>query len=88
MRLVLSCCHPTLPLWIDESPMNLCEILGLQPKGVPPYRSRPDERADQVRNDVTTRCMVFTLAFDSSPIKGEGELVGLSCCHPTLWILP
>ena len=21
-------------LWIDESPMNLCEILGLQPKGV------------------------------------------------------
>ena len=22
------------PLWIDESPMNLCEILGLQPKGV------------------------------------------------------
>ena len=24
--------------------MNLCEILGLQPKGVPPYRSRPGER--------------------------------------------
>ena len=22
------------PLWIDESPMNLCEILGFQPKGV------------------------------------------------------
>ena len=21
-------------VWIDESPMNLCEILGLQPKGV------------------------------------------------------
>ena len=21
-------------LWIDESPMNLCEILGFQPKGV------------------------------------------------------
>ena len=30
----------------------------------------------------------FTLAFDSSPIKGEGEEVGLSCCYPTLWILP
>ena len=26
---------PAVPaLWIDESPMNLCEILGLQPKGV------------------------------------------------------
>ena len=28
--------------------------------------------ADQVRNDVTMRCIVFTLTFDSSPIKGEG----------------
>ena len=26
--------HHTLPLWIDESPMNLCEILGFQLKGV------------------------------------------------------
>ena len=31
-------------MWIDESPMNLCEILGLQPKGVNAYRSRPDKR--------------------------------------------
>ena len=28
--------------------------------------------ADQVRNDGTMRCIVFTLTFDSSPIKGEG----------------
>ena len=26
-------CHPST-LWIDESLMNLCEILGFQPKGV------------------------------------------------------
>ena len=34
------------------------------------------------------RCIVFTLTFDSSPIKGEGDsvgCVGLSCC-PALWI--
>ena len=35
--------------------------------------------------------VLFTLAFDSSPIKGEGiQLVGLYCCCPThpppLWI--
>ena len=24
----------------------------------------------------------IALAFDSSPIKGEGELVGLACCMP------
>ena len=29
----------------------------------------------------------FTLTFDSSPIKGEGKLVGLSFCQPALWIL-
>ena len=28
--------------------------------------------ADQVRNDGTMRGIVFTLTFDSSPIKGEG----------------
>ena len=27
-------------------------------------------------------CLAFTLAFDSSPIKGEGDMVGLSCCRP------
>ena len=34
--LVLSCCCPAslTALWIDESPMNLYEILGFQPKGV------------------------------------------------------
>ena len=33
------------------------------------------------------RGIVFTLAFDSSPIKGEGILsVGLSCFHPAPWI--
>ena len=35
------------------------------------------------------RCIVFTLTFDSSPIKGEGIRLVLSCCHPTvppLWI--
>ena len=26
----------------------------------------------------TMRCIVFTLTFDSSPIKGEGKVVGLS----------
>ena len=26
--------------------------------------------------------IVFTLTFDSSPIKGEGDMVGLSCCMP------
>ena len=32
----------------------------------------------------TMRCIVFTLTFDSSPIKGEGELVvGLACCLPS-----
>ena len=31
--------------------------------------------ADQVRNDVTMRCIVFTLTFDSSPIKGERERI-------------
>ena len=25
----------------------------------------------------TMRCIVFTLTFDSSPIKGEGDMVGL-----------
>ena len=34
--------------------------------------------ADQVRNDVTMLCIVFTLTFDSSPIKGEG--IGWLCC--------
>ena len=29
--------------------------------------------ADQVRNDGTMHGIVFTLTFDSSPIKGEGE---------------
>ena len=33
--------------------------------------------ADQARNDVTMRCIVFTLTFDSSPIKGEGDMVGV-----------
>ena len=44
--------------------------------------------ADQVRNDVTMRCIVFTLAFDSSPIKGEGD-DGWCCLVvcPALWIL-
>ena len=34
------------------------------------------------------RCIVFTLTFDSSPIKGEGDMVGLSCVAPPppLWI--
>ena len=32
---------------------------------------------DQVRNDVTMRCIVFALTFDSSPIKGEGDMVGV-----------
>ena len=35
------------------------------------------------------RCwrIVFTLTFDSSPIKGEGDSVGcLACCCPALWI--
>ena len=51
------------------------------------HRSRPDERADQVRNDVTMRCMVFTLTFDSSPIKGEGiPSVVLYCCCRALWM--
>ena len=28
-------------------------------------------------------CIVFTLTFDSSPIKGEGDLVVvLACCLP------
>ena len=37
--------------------------------------------ADQVRNDgAMLLCLVITLTFDSSPIKGEGVLlVGLSC---------
>ena len=46
--------------------------------------------ADQVRNDVTMRCIVFTLApvsgtgtgFDSSPIKGEGVYGGCCLVYP------
>ena len=38
--------------------------------------------ADQARNDVTMLGIVFTLTFDSSPIKGEGDMVGLDCCLP------
>ena len=33
-------------------------------------------------------CQALGQAFDSSPIKGEGIRLVLSCCHPTLWILP
>ena len=50
---------------------------------LPPYHSRPDERADQVRNDGPwwLCCLVSPsdpvsgtgTGFDSSPIKGEGE---------------
>ena len=35
------------------------------------------------------RCIVFTLTFDSSPIKGEGDSVGCIVCSflaPHLWI--
>ena len=38
--------------------------------------ARPLWIADQVRNDVTMLRIVFTLVFDSSPIKGEGDSVG------------
>ena len=44
--------------------------------------------ADQVRNDVT-ELSCFTLTFDSSPIKGEGLLVGVvlfTRTSATLWI--
>ena len=45
--------------------------------------------ADQVRNDVTMLSIVFTLTFDSSPIKGEGDMIGwcwlVHPCHPALW---
>ena len=57
--------------------------------------------ADQVRNDVTMRCIVFTLCsrvrhWDrlwSSAVKGEGEygwfgLVVIPCHPAALWILP
>ena len=47
--------------------------------------TRPLWIADQVRDDGTMLRIVFTLAFDSSPIEGEGDSVGFSCC-PTLWI--
>ena len=30
----------------------------------------------------TMRCIVFTLTFDSSPIKGEGDSVGLDLLLP------
>ena len=43
--------------------------------------------ADQVRNDGTMVVLHrFTLTFDSSPIKGEGKVVGLDLllpCHPS-----
>ena len=38
--------------------------------------------ADQVRNDGTMRSIVFTLTFDSSPINGEGVLVGVVLLSP------
>ena len=45
--------------------------------------ARPLWIADQVRNDVTMLRIVFTLVFDSSPIKGKGILsVGLACWLP------
>ena len=45
--------------------------------------------ADQVRNDVTMLRMVFTLTFDSSPIKGEGVMwLVWTCWHPRRSPLP
>ena len=41
--------------------------------------------ADQVCNDVTMLCIVFTLTFDSSPIKGEGDW-WVCLVVPTLWV--
>ena len=41
--------------------------------------------ADQVRNDglgYVVGVVLFTLTFDSSPIKGEGDWLVLSCCLP------
>ena len=40
--------------------------------------------ADQVRNDgLVVGCVVlFTLTFDSSPIKGEGDMVGVVLLLP------
>ena len=39
--------------------------------------------ADQVRNDgVGLSCLAVTLTFDSSPINGEGDSVGVVLFHP------
>ena len=61
-------------LWIDESPMNLYEILGLQRKGVNALSFSSRKRADQVRNNGkkcenpfskfdAAKCCVFTFRW-------------------------
>ena len=83
--------HPHPALWIDESPMNLCEILGFQPKGVATLSFSSRKRPAYAGMTVWWDCLAVTLTFDSSPIKGEGDSAGwiglLSPAHGLpLWI--
>ena len=64
-------------LWIDESPMNLCEILGFQPKGANALsfssRERPAYAGMTVRGIWTMLGHRFHPHLSPLPIKGEGE---------------
>ena len=62
-------------LWIDESPMNLCEILGFQPKGANALSFSSRERP----------------AYAGMTVRGIWTMLGYrwGCCHLSplpLWI--
>ena len=87
-----SSCLAGLALWIDESVMNLYEILGFQPKDVATLWFSSSKRpAYSGMTVMRLVCLAVTLTFDSSPIKGEGDLVVLDLitrAQAALWILP
>ena len=64
----LDCLHPIL--WIDESPITLCQRVRLYRKGVNALSFSSRKRADQVRNDGSGSVM---LASRQYPQGGEGE---------------
>ena len=84
---------PAPPLWIADQVRNDGGVVPDRPYPVDSRLRGNDGERDYGGFAGLGRCwgIVFTLTFDSSPIKGEGVwLVGLACCcpaHPaTLWI--
>ena len=79
---VLYCCCPARPpLWIADQVRNDGLVVGFVLFTLPPCGYCLE--ASMTAGSVVLAC--FTLTFDSSPIKGEGDfcrLVVLSCCCP------